>query len=150
MRVFEGIFAHFQCGPATLINLSTQYLINSWRENEQMKKIRIYLDHPDDIQTIRNLSKLSRNCPDHWDDIQTIRNFSRLSGNFPSYPETQITLPSPPVRHEERFKTAGQKWHMIQRRSTTETYTCGLKHHSTWVIRRINLVFGSYHSFIYA
>ena len=45
-------------------------------------------DHPENIQTIRKLSRQSGNFLDYPETFQTIWKISRLSGNFPKGPET--------------------------------------------------------------
>ena len=80
---------------------------------------RNFPDHPENIGTIRKLSRLSENFPgypetfrtiwkisrlsetfqlsgnfrDHPENIRTIRKISGISGNFPGYQETFQTIP---------------------------------------------------------
>ena len=53
---------------------------------------RNFPDHPENIRTIRKLSRLSGNFPDHPENIRTIQKLSRLSGNFPDNPENIQTI----------------------------------------------------------
>ena len=59
----------------------------------------VFPDYPETFQTIKKpiqkfsrLSGLSGNFPDHPENIETIRELSRLSGNFPGYLETFCTI----------------------------------------------------------
>ena len=53
---------------------------------------RNFLDHPESFETIRKLSRLSGNFPDHPKTFQTIWKLSRHSGNFPDHPEIFQTI----------------------------------------------------------
>ena len=49
-------------------------------------------DYPETFQTVRKLSRLSRNFPDCPETFQTVQKLSRLSGIFPDCPETFQTI----------------------------------------------------------
>ena len=83
--------------------LQTFGIIKDFSDHQKLSILsRNFLDNPENIQIIGNLSRQSRNFPGYLETFQIIRKLSRLTRNFPDHTDTFNRLSR---NHPENIKT---------------------------------------------